>query len=142
MKTGQCLCGAVTLRTRLREPTVLACHCQQCQRWTGGGPLFTVRVEDLEIDGIENIATYRASDWGERAFCRVCGSTLYWKMQAGAVSGIAVGLLDDQSDLSVAMEIFTDHRPGWLPEWGSAGQKSEAEMHAQLEAHLKRESQP
>ena len=45
-RTGQCLCGAVTFTADVGDG-VLACHCTQCQRWTGGGPYLCVSVSDL-----------------------------------------------------------------------------------------------
>ena len=139
-RTGGCLCGAVRFTATLPKTGVQACHCGQCQRWTGGGPLLSVRVADLEITGEDAIATYAASDWGERAFCQTCGSTLYWRMQGRPVAYMAVGLLDDQSDLSVTEEIFIDHRPGWLPPWPGATQSTEAEEMAKLTDFLEGEA--
>ena len=81
-----------------------------------------------------------ASDWGERAVCRTCGSTLYWRLQGKRVVSVAVGLLDDQSDLHVAEEIFIDHRPGWLKPWPDAAQSTEAEQKAALTAYLEGDS--
>ena len=139
-RTGGCLCGAVRFTARLPEPAIQACHCRQCQIWTGGGPLFTVRVEDMEITGTGAIAAYHASDWGERAFCRTCGTTLYWRMQGHPPRSVAAGVLDDQSGLTVTEEIFVDHRPGWLPAWDGASQSTEAEEQAKLDAFLKGEA--
>lgn len=136
-RTGQCLCGAVKIRVTLPGASIQACHCTQCQRWTGGGPLFSVRAKDLEIEGEAAVATYRASAWGERAFCATCGSTLWWRMQGRPIAYITAGLLDDQSGLTVTQEIFVDHRPGWLPEWAGATQSTEAEELAELHKFLK-----
>lgn len=134
-RTGACLCGAVTFRARV-SPHVQACHCRQCQRWTGGGPLLVVRAEDVEITNEDAIRHHRASEWGERGFCGTCGSTLYWRMQGGKVDSLAVGLLDDQSGLNVAEEIFVDYRPDWLPHWPDAAQSTEANEMDKLQAHL------
>ncbi len=131
--TGHCVCGAVRFRGRI-EPGIQACHCTQCQRRTGGGPLFSVRVTDLEITGEDRVSAYHASTWGERAVCGTCGSTLYWRMQGRPIAYIAPGLLDDQSGLAVAEEIFVDHRPSWLPAFAGARQSTEAEEMAKLAA--------
>ena len=136
IRSGGCLCNAVRFTATLTNETVMACHCVQCQRWTGGGPLLNVRVQAVEVTGEENIATYHASDWGERAFCRDCGATLYWRMQGREIDSIAVGLLDDQTGLSVGEEIFVDHRPGWLPAWDDATQSTEAQEQAKLAAYM------
>jgi hypothetical protein len=114
----------------------LACHCVQCQRWTGGGPLVTARATDLEISGGDRVLAYHASTWGERAVCGTCGSTLYWRMQGKPVASLAVGLLDDQSGLSVTEEIFVDFRPDWLPAFRGASQSTQAEQAAKLDAYL------
>jgi len=139
-RQGQCLCGAVAFSVVLPGDAVQLCHCVQCQRWTGGGPLATVRVTEVEITGERSIQAYHASAHGERAFCKTCGTTLYWKMQGKAVAFLPVGLLDDQSGLSVQEEIFVDHRPSWLPAHPGAKQHSEAEMQAQLQAYLEAQS--
>lgn len=140
IRTGRCLCGAVTFSASLPGDAVQACHCRQCQRWTGGGPLFAVRVKDLQIAGEDNIRAYHASDHGERAFCGTCGSTLYWRLQGRTIAFLPVGVFDDQSGLTVREEIFVDHRPGWLPAWEGAAQHDESAMQAQLDAFLKKEA--
>lgn len=134
-RTGKCLCGGVGFRADT-DDTIQACHCVQCQRWTGGGPLFTVRATNIEVTGEANTASYFASEWGERVFCKVCGSTLWWKMKDKPTAGVVAGLLDDQSGLTVAEEIFVDHRPGWLPPFDGATQSTEAEEMAKLDAYL------
>ena len=51
VRTGQCLCGAVKVKADVSHD-VSACHCGQCQRWTGGGPLYSVPLSgEIEIDG-------------------------------------------------------------------------------------------
>jgi hypothetical protein len=143
MNTRQayCLCGAVRFAARLKDGAMQACHCAQCQRWTGGGPLWTVRVEDdLQVSGEENIRTYHASAHGERAYCGSCGTNLYWKIQGRRIAFLPVGLFDDQTGLEVREEIFADRRPGWMPVWPDAVQHNEAEMQAQLTAFLEGEA--
>ena len=140
-RTGQCLCGAVTLSGNVAS-TAQACHCVQCQRWTGGGPLFAVRIRDLQLTGEDKIRAYNHSDWGERAVCEICGSTLYWKITGRSIAFVALGLLDDQSRISITEEIFVDTRPDWLPPFAGATQRTEAEMKAQLAAFLEKGDTP
>lgn len=139
MRTGQCLCGEVQFKADV-EPGIQACHCTQCQRWTGGGPLFAARVRNMELTGEDYTEAYLHSEWGERAVCKKCGSTLYWKMQGRNIAFMAAGLLDDQNGLSVTEEIFVDHRPDWMPPFEGAKQSSEAEVKAQLDSFLKAQS--
>lgn len=138
--TGQCLCGAVRVRLQLKSDAIQLCHCNQCRRWTGGGPLVSVRAEALQVTGEAETRSYHASTWGERVFCGTCGATLWWKMTDKPITYIAAGLLDDQSKLTVREEIFVDHRPGWLPAWPDAKQSTEAEEMAALESYLQGEA--
>ena len=135
-RTGRCLCGAVKVQAVLREPRIGACHCGQCQRWTGGGPLLSVPITDLTIEGQDHIHEFAVSEWGRRAFCRACGSTLFWRMADGPVRNMAVGLLDDQSGLAVTDEIFVDCRAPWLDPVAGATQSTEAEEFAKLRDYL------
>ena len=134
--TGRCLCGAVRIGAKLRTDMFQACHCAQCRRWAGGSALFVIGVKDLEIEGGADIAHYQSSAHGERAFCRTCGTALYWRMQGGRIAGVAVGLFDDQSDLTVSEEIFADCRAAWMPPLPDARQSSEAEQLALLADYL------
>ena len=138
-KTGQCLCGAVTFSAVVGD-TIQACHCVQCQRWTGGGPYFAVAIENLEMSGAESMRDYHASKWGERTVCGTCGSTIYWKMQGKAPQTLAAGLLDDQSGMWVTEEIFVDYRPSWIPAFVGASQSTEAAEMAKLGVYLASQS--
>ncbi|MEM6620280.1 MAG: GFA family protein [Pseudomonadota bacterium] len=134
-RDGGCLCGAVRVSARV-ETEVQACHCVQCQRWTGGGPLFCVPVSDVTVIGEDALTAYRASDWGERLFCATCGSTVLWRMQDRPINYLAVGLFDDQTGLRVTDEIFIDHRAPWLPPFPGAAESSEAQEMVKLDAFL------
>ena len=134
-RRGQCICGAVTVRAETADG-LNACHCKQCQRWTGGGPYLSVQVHDLKIAGEEHVLAFQASAWGERGTCRICGATLYWRMQGKPVTTIAVGLLDDTSGLTVTEEIFVDYRPDWLAPFPGAAQSTEAQEMAKLQDYL------
>lgn len=136
-RTGACLCGAVTVAGEF-EDVVMACHCRQCQTWAGGSPLFTVpAIGEVTVTGADATASYKASTWGERVFCRHCGTTLWWKMQGKPVTAVAPGLFAGQDGLAVTSEIFVDCRAGWMPPWPTATQSTEAQEMTKLDAFLK-----
>ena len=139
-RKGQCLCGAVQVSATLRGPCITACHCTQCQRWTGGGPSLAVQVENLDVIGDEHMTPYFHSSWGERACCKICGANIYWKMQDKSAAYISVGLLEDQSGLKIAEEIFIDFRPDWLDAVAGATQSTQAQEMKKLEAYLAQQS--
>lgn len=110
---GGCLCGAVRFEAEISNPSITACHCAMCRRWSGG-PLLGVHVDGaVAFRGEDQIGVYHASSWGERGFCTKCGSTLFWRLQDGSSVVLTAGALDDQSGLDFAMEIFVDEQPDY-----------------------------
>ncbi|MCV9879722.1 GFA family protein [Brenneria izbisi] len=110
---GRCLCGAVTLSTRQDVNAVTACHCGMCQKW-GGGPFMSVDCkEDIAIAGVENITAYRSSEWAERAFCKVCGSHLFYKLLSPKIYFVPVALFEDKTDKSLVAQIYIDNKPAY-----------------------------
>ncbi len=136
-REGKCLCGAVQVKGDF-EDAVTACHCTMCQTWTGGGPLYAIRVkDDLQVTGEDALQAHHASDWGERVFCKACGTHLWWKMQGKPVAFVAPGLFAGQGGMTLTEEIFVDHRAGWIAQAEGASQSTEAEEMAKFEAYMK-----
>ncbi len=108
--TGRCMCGAVGIIGTANEPKVAACHCDMCRRWSSG-PYFEVPCENVIFEGEDNITKIRSSDWAERGFCKKCGSNLFYHIIDSNEFQIAAGLLDDQSDLRLSLQVFTDRKP-------------------------------
>jgi hypothetical protein len=110
-RTGQCLCGGVRFSFKPAEPEIDACHCRMCQRW-GGGPGLSIKADGVaQVEGGDNVATYKSSDWGERSFCRVCGSHLFFSAPSANYFGVSAGTVDDLTGLSFTTEIFIDRKP-------------------------------
>lgn len=116
IRSGRCLCGAVTFRAGFEVTAdglhVDVCHCGMCRRQIGG-PLMSVVCKSLDIVTGAQLGIYRSSEWGERGFCKACGSNLYFRMQDGSFHGVNAGALDDLSDAILTAEIFIDDKPGF-----------------------------
>lgn len=116
VKTGKCMCGAVTFTAHKVEPNFGACHCDMCRRWSGGRWMGVhIEKSDLEISGEDAITTFKSSDWAERAFCNKCGSNLWYRQTEGPYASgvsIGIGLLDQTDDLKLAREYFVDNQTG------------------------------
>lgn len=108
--TGRCMCGAVRLTGFAKDAKVGACHCDMCRRWSSG-PFFEVSCENVTFEGEDNITKIRSSDWAERAFCKVCGSNLYYHLIDSSEFQIAAGLFDDPSELRLSLQVFADQKP-------------------------------
>ncbi len=126
MKSGKCLCGAITFTADQVEPEIGACHCRMCQR-VSGGIFITTTARGLTFAGTEHISKYRSSDWAERAFCNKCGTHLYYRILDTDEYEMCVGVFDDQSDFVLASEIFIDRKPDAYALAGDHPRLTEAE---------------
>ena len=122
-RTGHCLCGAVSFVVTGGRDDFGICHCKMCQRWTGGMfPGIMYRADQVRIVGSENVADYRSSATATRSFCRICGSTLWFRGQpphgGEPYYEIAVGVLDQTEGLVLTHEVFVDRKPD---AWNLAG---------------------
>lgn len=108
MKTGGCLCGAVTYEVRGDLRPVIACHCYQCRRTSGHYVASTqTQAEDLTIRG-EGLTWFRSSDIAERGFCSRCGSNLFWREFGSEDISIWAGTLDGVTGLRMTGQIYAD----------------------------------
>ncbi len=109
---GACLCGAVSLTLRRAEAEVDVCHCSMCQKWTGS-MYAGVGAQDFAISGEEHVATYRSSEWAERAFCKTCGSCLWFTFLPTGNRTFLAGLFDLPAGWPIKHQIFVDEKPDW-----------------------------
>jgi hypothetical protein len=111
--SGRCLCGAVSFTAEIEGRGIDVCHCAMCRRWMGGPFLGLAHKGAVRFEGAEHIGVYTSSEWGECAFCKVCGTSLYWRLRGTDEYSFCAGTLDDQSALELATEIFIDEKPGY-----------------------------
>lgn len=112
-RTGSCLCGSVTFEAKGNVTEMDACHCAMCRRQNAGSAFIGVHVsEGVALKEMDGLSWFSASDWAERGFCKFCGSSLFWRLKGEASDfSIAVGALDDVSNLKIHAHIFTDEAP-------------------------------
>ena len=111
--TGGCLCGGVRFEATGQPIWIGYCHCRMCQQASGGPFIFFVDFwkNDVAFTG-RAPAIYRSSSWGERGFCRDCGTPLFFQYRdvpvlsekRRALIGFTIGCLDDPSPYQA-----TDH---------------------------------
>jgi len=108
MITGSCECRAVTFRITGPMRDVIACHCTQCRK-TSGHHFAATRVDDADIEITDGgaLTWYPSSDQAQRAFCTICGSSLFWKRDGLDKISICAGSLDGPTGLTIAKHIHT-----------------------------------
>ncbi len=115
--TGSCLCGGV--RYEVRGPFRRAghCHCTHCRKHSGGavGTQGRVRREEFElVAGHTLIRVYGRGDGAVKAFCKVCGSSLFGgSWPEGSEVSIRLGTLDGDPGIVPQYRTFFRDRASW-----------------------------
>lgn len=107
---GQCLCGAVRFDAVIAKPDMGACHCILCRRWSGG-VFLSVECTAVDIVDPDAMGLYASSDWGERGFCKTCGSSLLWRSRDGAHIAVSVQAFADPGAFPFTSQIFIEDKP-------------------------------
>jgi len=108
--SGKCLCGRVKFTAIPESNKMDACHCNKCRKWSGG-LIFAVPCVDLKIEDENEIKAFQSSDWGERLFCKNCGSNLFWRMLDRSIVAVMIQSFDNPSAFEFACEAFIDEKP-------------------------------
>jgi hypothetical protein len=109
-KTGGCLCGAIRFSVTGYTEAV-HCHCRMCRK-ASGAPFMTwvsLPKSRLRLD-CEAPPTYRSSSGAHRSYCAACGSQLFMRYEGEDEVSVAIGTLDDPSEIEVEANIFAKDR--------------------------------
>ena len=115
-REGGCACGAIRYELTAEPFDAGYCHCRICQL-TSGSPVMafaTVARPDLVLRRGES-ATRLSSDFGERWFCRVCGTPIAMLVthQPGTID-FTIATLDDPGAVAPGFHIWTQSRIDWF----------------------------
>jgi len=127
---GHCLCGAVTVTAQSAKaphPHADACHCSMCRRWSSG-PFFATEGKDVQIEGKDAVTEYASSEWARRAFCKHCGTHLYYLFLQTQGYMLSAGLFQENADFAFTTEIYIDKKPDWYAFANPTKTMTEAEV--------------
>jgi hypothetical protein len=120
-KTGRCLCGEITYEFTGDAIATAVCHCEHCQRQSGGA--FSVNVilqaDQLTVSGpiktFEDRGENGDAVYVERRFCGNCGSPIVSEMmQAAGMIAVKAGTLDDHSWVTPQAEVWCVDKQSWV----------------------------
>jgi hypothetical protein len=121
MASGHCLCGAVTFELAGDPLAMAVCHCDHCQRQSGGAFSINIIAHKSQLTLNGELRTYQERGengddvYVERRFCPTCGSSVMSElMKRDGVIAIKAGVLDDKSGVSPTLEIWCDDRQPWV----------------------------
>jgi hypothetical protein len=117
---ANCQCGSLTAEVEDgAEPTVIMCHCIDCQRRSGSqfGSIAYYPAENVAIAG-EAREFSRSTDNGNTfttGFCPVCGSTVYARAsRLPKIVGVTVGTIADPAFPRPVRSVYEQSRHAWI----------------------------
>jgi hypothetical protein len=87
----------------------------------------------VQFRGTEHIAVYASSDWAERAFCKACGTHLYYKLLATGEYFVPAGAFETM-DFELASQIYVDKKPPYYTFANNTPMLTEQQVIAQFAA--------
>jgi hypothetical protein len=120
-RSGRCLCGRITYQITGELVATAVCHCDRCQRQSGGAFSVNLVVHESqltvhgELSEFEERGERGDAVYVRRRFCGGCGSPIYSALtEPAGIVAVKAGTLDDRSDVQPTVEVWCDHRQPWV----------------------------
>ena len=108
LKTAKCLCGGVKIKVIGKLRHVNNCHCSQCMKTHGNFAAYTACEENkLSFLNKKTLKWFKSSKIAKRGFCKICGSSIFYKKFKSDKISISAGLFNNPTKLSTRSNIFT-----------------------------------
>ncbi len=119
--TGQCHCGAISFTALIDPAKVMACHCSDCQQFSGSPfrAVVPVPVDQIKLTGQPKAYVKVAESGNRRAqtFCPNCGTQLYaGEPDAPKVLNLRLGCVNERAQLKPRVQIWGTSALPWLAE--------------------------
>ena len=85
---------------------------------------------DVDFEGDENISVYESSEWAERAFCKKCGSHLFYSLKESKQLFLSAGLFENDTNFNFTHQVFIDKKPPYYSFANETINMTEAELFA------------
>ena len=129
IRRTECACGQVSAVVEGDPISVFVCHCDYCQKRTGGVFAVTCMYPQdkvLDLNGETKIFSKSANSMGiQYEFCPYCGTTVHWtygdKMEESfpgisKYRGFSVGCFADMNFPAPKIEHQRQYMHHWMPE--------------------------
>ena len=127
---GGCRCGRIRYRAALAKlPSVYACHCLDCQTWSGSAfsLQFVLPESELEVTGepaLFELASPDGTRTSRQRACPVCFTRIYnTNTRRPGLAVVRAGTLDRSNELAIVAHIWTKRTlagvdiPDGVPAW-------------------------
>ncbi len=117
--SGQCHCGAISFTAVVDPLKVVACHCEDCQKFSGAPfrAVVPAAVESVLLSGEPKRYIKVAASGNRRiqAFCADCGTQLYaTEPEAPKVLNIRLGCVAERAQLPPVEQVWGQSAMPWL----------------------------
>ncbi|MFN4998214.1 MAG: GFA family protein [Betaproteobacteria bacterium] len=118
--TGACFCGAISFRAVVDPTRVIACHCKDCQIFSGAPfrAVVPTPVADVEVSGTAKHYVKVAESGNRRiqAFCGECGSHLWATEGDGEpkTMNLRTGCIEQGHRLVPTAQVWSHSAVPWL----------------------------
>ena len=116
---GKCHCGAITYEAEIDPATVSACHCTDCQVFSGSPFRASVPAakENFKLlSGTPKIYVKTAASGNKRAqaFCPECGTPIYATTPTDPqVYGLRLGAVKQRAQLKPGKQVWCNSALPW-----------------------------
>ena len=121
MQTGRCLCGEVTFELTGDLIATAVCHCDHCQRQSGGAFSVNLLAYESQLAITGELKTYEETGenndnvYVRRRFCPSCGSPIVSELALSpGIIAVKAGALDDRSGVNPTVEVWCVDRQPWV----------------------------
>jgi hypothetical protein len=117
--TGQCHCGQISFQALVDPERVAACHCSDCQTFSGSPFRTSVQVPAAQITfkGTPKHYVKVAASGNRRVqgFCPQCGTQLYaCDPEPATQFNIRIGCVNERAQLAPKAQMWTCSAMPWL----------------------------
>jgi hypothetical protein len=118
--SGQCHCGAISFTALVDPKKVIACHCTDCQVFSGAPyrAVLPTRSEDVRWKGTpqQYIKVAASGNRRTQAFCAQCGTQLYASdPDSPTVLNLRLGCVSERAQLPPVVHIWGQSALPWVP---------------------------
>ena len=117
--TGKCHCGQISFQALADPERVVACHCSDCQKFSGAPfrTVIAVPAENVKFTGRAKHYV-KVADSGNRrvqGFCANCGTQLYACDPGQAtLFNLRLGCINERAQLPPKVQVWTCSAMPWL----------------------------
>lgn len=115
------MCGAVTFELAGDLIATAICHCDHCQRQSGGAFSVNLVAHESQLTVNGELRTYEERGennddvYVRRKFCPGCGSPIVSELaKTPGVIAVKAGVLDDKSTVAPNVEVWCVDKQPWV----------------------------